>query len=97
MPYTVNRSGHVLTVRVTEPKFAEVSEGLAELQKLLDAGGISEVHVGFDDAAWQTAWVLGALTSFETTMADFGIRVQVLGQDRRVSAEEGRELRERPV
>lgn len=81
MPYTVDRTGSIVTVQVTEPKFAEVSQGLAELQKLLDAGGITEVHVGFDDAAWQTGWVQGALKSFEATMADLGIRVRVLGRD----------------
>jgi hypothetical protein len=94
MPYTVDRAGPIVTVRVTDPRFAEVSQGLTELQKLLDAGGISEVHVGFDDAAWQTGWVLGALSSFETTMADLGIQVHVLGRDRRVS-HEGSELGER--
>jgi hypothetical protein len=84
MPYTIERRGTILTVRVTEPSPADVPAGLADIQRSLDQGGISEVCIGFDEAAWRTGWAECTLTAFETSMGDLGIPVRVLGPDARL-------------
>ncbi len=84
MPYTLVRSGSVLTALVTDPTPADLPRGLADIQRCLDGGGISEVQVGFDQASWDTAWARHALTSFETSMKDLGVPVRVLGEDARL-------------
>lgn len=83
MPYTLELVGTILTVRVTEPTPADVPAGLADIQRRLDEGGISEVRVGFDEAAWRTGWAECTLTAFEASMGDLGIPVRVLGPDAR--------------
>jgi hypothetical protein len=83
MPYTILRSGNILTVLVIEPKVDDLPRGLAEILRRVDAGGISEVHVGFDEAAWDTQWARCALTAFEKNAANIGVVVRVLGADAR--------------
>jgi hypothetical protein len=85
MPYTLHRSGKVLTVLVVAPTPMDVPRALKEIQRTVDGGGISEVHVGFDEAAWQTTWAVCTLTSFETTMRQLGVKVRVLGRDERTN------------
>jgi hypothetical protein len=85
MPYTIERRGAILTVLVTEPKPADVPRGLADIQKCLDEGGISEIRIGFDEAAWRTGWAESTLTAFERTMRDVGVAVRVLGRDARLA------------
>jgi hypothetical protein len=84
MPYTIVRSGPILTVLVIHPRPADVPKGLADIQRHLDEGGITCVQVGFDDAAWETGWAECTLTAFETSMKDLGIGVRVLGDDARL-------------
>jgi hypothetical protein len=84
MPYTLERHGTILTVRVTEPTPADVPSGLADIQRILDEGGISEVRIRFDEAAWRTGWAECTLTAFEVSMGDLGIPVRVLGPDARL-------------
>jgi hypothetical protein len=84
MPYTIQRTGTILTVLVIEPQVEDVPTGLAEIQRCLNAGGISEVHVGFDEAAWKSGWAGCHLTAFETSMGNLGITVRVLGRDGRL-------------
>jgi hypothetical protein len=84
MPYTLERRGTVLTVRVTRPTPADIPSGLADIQRSLDRGGISEVRIAYDEVAWKTGWAVSTLTAFETSMADLGIPVRVLGRDARL-------------
>jgi hypothetical protein len=84
MPYTIVRTGPTLTVLVTQPKVEDVPRGLADIQRCLDEGGITEVQVGFDEAAWETGWAECTLTAFETSMKDLGVPVRVLGEDLRL-------------
>jgi hypothetical protein len=84
MPYTLDRIGTILIVRVTEPTPADVPAGLKDIQRTLDGGGISEIRIGFDEAAWRTGWAECTLTAFEASMGDLGIPVRVLGLDARL-------------
>jgi hypothetical protein len=86
MPYSLVRNGPILTVLVTHPKVDDVPKGLADIQRCLDGGGISEVQVSFDEAAWKTGWAECTLTAFETSMKDLGIAVRVLGEDARLAS-----------
>jgi hypothetical protein len=84
MPYSIEQRGEILTVLVTAPTPADVPSGLSDIQRALDAGGISEVHIGYDESAWRTGWAVSTLTAFETSMRDRAITVRILGVDARL-------------
>ena len=84
MAFTLERNGTILTLLVTEPKVEGMPRGLAAVLRALDEGGITEVQVGFDEAAWNTQWVRNGLTALEATLKDRGIPVRVLGTDARL-------------
>ena len=84
MPYTLDLRGTILTVRVTKPTHADVPSGLGAIQRSLDADGITEVCIAYDEAAWQTGWAVCTLTAFEETMAGRGIPVRIIGHDPRL-------------
>jgi hypothetical protein len=84
MAFTIERRGTILILLVTEPKVEGMPRGLAAVQRCLDEGGITEVRVGFDEQAWNTAWVRNGLTALEATLKDRGIPVRVLGTDARL-------------
>jgi hypothetical protein len=83
MPYTLERRGTILTVRVTKPTHADVPSGLGDIQRSLDEDGITEVRIAYDEDAWRTGWAVSTLTAFEQTMAALGIPVRIVGFDPR--------------
>ena len=90
MAYTLERRGPVLTMMVTRPKIENTERALADLQRHLDEGGISEVRVGFDEAAWHSGWAEHALTALERSLANLGISLRVVGTDARLTGSEPR-------
>ena len=84
MAYTLERHGPVLTMMVTEPKIGNSARALADLQRHIDQGGVTELRVGFDEAAWQSGWAEHALTALERSLADIGIALRVVGTDERL-------------
>jgi hypothetical protein len=84
MAYTLERDGSVLTMMVTEPKIGNSGRALADLQRHIDQGGVTEVRVGFDEAAWQSGWAEHALTALERSLANIGIALRVAGTDERL-------------
>jgi hypothetical protein len=84
MPYTIERIGTILTVRVTKPTHADVPSGLGDIQRSLDEHGITEVRIVYDETAWKTGWAVSTLTAFEETMAGLGIPVRIIGLDPRL-------------
>ena len=90
MAYTLERTGHVLTMMVTNPKVENSPRALTDLKKHIDEGGITEVWIGFDEAAWQSGWAEHSLTALEGSLADIGISLGVVGPDARLTASESR-------
>ncbi len=86
--YTIERRGAVLTMMVTEPKIENSQRALADLKRHIDEGGVSEVQVGFDEAAWQSGWAEHALTALEGSLENIGIRFSVVGTDVRLAGSE---------
>jgi hypothetical protein len=83
MSWTIERGGPVLTLTVTDPKIGNTQTVLSEIRRELDAGGISEIHVGVNETAWSAPWVPVVLSAFEVNMAAAGILVRVIGHDPR--------------
>lgn len=86
MPYTIVRSGPILTLLVTHPTPVDMPRAIADIQTCLDKGGVSEVQVGYDEDTWRTAWAACTLTAFETSMRQLGFVVRVLGSDQRLAS-----------
>ena len=45
MPYTIEREGSVLTLRVSDPKIENAPNILGDILRRLDEGGVSEIQV----------------------------------------------------
>jgi hypothetical protein len=69
MAYSLERQGPILTMMVTEPKIGNTERALADLKRHIDRGGVTQVRVGFDEAAWQSGWAEHALTALERNLA----------------------------
>jgi hypothetical protein len=71
---------------VTKPRVENSARALEDLQRHLDEGGVTEVRVGFDGAAWRSGWAEHALTALEASLANIGITLRVVGADVRMDS-----------
>jgi hypothetical protein len=81
MPYTIEREGSVLTLRVHDPKIENAPNILGDILRWLDEGGVSEIHVSLSPDAREKDWIPHVIAAFTVNMASRGVEVRVLPPD----------------